>query len=208
MAALYSINTEVPALGDSLSWDTNQCVCDITTNSAELRVWQDSTHWSEHCVLLQDEWSGCSRNRVHWLPWTLPFRWVRNNPCPCSTYDVWSTCSVFGGIWRESDCQTCASLAAKGVGEQDKAGLVSSIAQDASNLHPAGSNQTPVVAIETDSGWDTEFLYSRHCLQSSELVNKPNWRRVEHPWRKSRQTETNSTQHHCSPTDQIILLWG
>ncbi len=31
MAALYSINTEVPALGNSLSWDTNQCVCDITT---------------------------------------------------------------------------------------------------------------------------------------------------------------------------------
>ncbi len=28
---VYSINTEVPALGDSLSWDTNQCVCDITT---------------------------------------------------------------------------------------------------------------------------------------------------------------------------------
>ena len=25
------INTEVPTLGDSLSWDTNQCVCDITT---------------------------------------------------------------------------------------------------------------------------------------------------------------------------------
>ena len=31
MAPLYTINMEVPALGDSLSWDTNQCVCDITT---------------------------------------------------------------------------------------------------------------------------------------------------------------------------------
>ncbi len=29
-----SINTEVPTLGDSLSWDTNQCVCDITTLSS------------------------------------------------------------------------------------------------------------------------------------------------------------------------------
>ncbi len=28
---MRSINMEVPALGDSLSWDTNQCVCDITT---------------------------------------------------------------------------------------------------------------------------------------------------------------------------------
>ncbi len=31
-STVYIINTEVPALGDSLSWDTNQCVCDITTN--------------------------------------------------------------------------------------------------------------------------------------------------------------------------------
>ncbi len=28
---MRSINTEVPTLGDSLSWDTNLCVCDITT---------------------------------------------------------------------------------------------------------------------------------------------------------------------------------
>ncbi len=28
---MRSINTEVPAFGDSLSWDTNLCVCDITT---------------------------------------------------------------------------------------------------------------------------------------------------------------------------------
>ena len=31
MSPLYTINTEVPALGDSLSRDTNQCVRDITT---------------------------------------------------------------------------------------------------------------------------------------------------------------------------------
>ncbi len=31
MLGMRSINMEVPALGDSLSWDTNQCVCDITT---------------------------------------------------------------------------------------------------------------------------------------------------------------------------------
>ncbi len=31
MLCLYIINTEVPALGDSLSWDTNLFVCDITT---------------------------------------------------------------------------------------------------------------------------------------------------------------------------------
>ena len=40
---------------------------------------------------------------------------------------------------------------AKGVGEQSKAGLISSIAQDAEKLNMS-SNQTPVVAIETDSG--------------------------------------------------------
>ncbi len=32
MIGKRSINTEVPALGDSLSWDTNQCVCDITSS--------------------------------------------------------------------------------------------------------------------------------------------------------------------------------
>ena len=39
---------------------------------------------------------------------------------------------------------------AKGVGEQSKAGLISSVAQDAGKLNMS-SEQMPVVAIETDS---------------------------------------------------------
>ena len=36
MIGMRSINMEVPALGDSLSWDTNLCVCDITTSSQSI----------------------------------------------------------------------------------------------------------------------------------------------------------------------------
>ncbi len=46
-------NTEVPALGDSLSWDTNQRVCDITTLRKEDGWITRASCWAKLCKLLQ-----------------------------------------------------------------------------------------------------------------------------------------------------------
>ncbi len=52
MAWLYIIYTEVPALGDSLSWDTKLIVCDITTMEATTRAGQAFLSW----VLNSAQW--------------------------------------------------------------------------------------------------------------------------------------------------------
>ncbi len=49
MSLLYKINMEVPAPGDSLSWDTNLFVCDITTN--DLFVISKETHFEVRLFL-------------------------------------------------------------------------------------------------------------------------------------------------------------
>ncbi len=50
---MRSINTEVPAFGDSLSWDTNLCVCDITTrvhaNSGKTELSSPSYRSKNNC---------------------------------------------------------------------------------------------------------------------------------------------------------------
>ncbi len=61
MAALYLINTEVPTLRDSLSWDTNQCVCDITTKFDNF--WSHFTQSTSFCTY---HFSNSTHVSVYW----------------------------------------------------------------------------------------------------------------------------------------------
>ncbi len=58
-------NTEVPALGDSLSWDTNQRVCDITTVRTQKCLGTPLRQISANV----EQWSGpkspCLLNNIH-----------------------------------------------------------------------------------------------------------------------------------------------
>ncbi len=93
MVWLYIINTEVPALGNSLSWDTNQCVCDITTVhdlflctgkfSYSVRVvtngfkqWcRARSTWNETCITARQR---CAHRSIVWR--CRPAQWLRRLP--------------------------------------------------------------------------------------------------------------------------------
>ncbi len=74
---------KVPALRDSLSWDTNQCVCDITTISFSSN---HSFPWPNHCRA----WAVCCFGYGQGNVWSL----VRTLPA------FWSQCHFAG---RDSD---------------------------------------------------------------------------------------------------------
>ncbi len=65
---MRSINTEVPALGDSLSWDTNSRVCDITTSL----FWETQLIVCDVTTLHQARGNGWPRTQK-FDAWTYPY---------------------------------------------------------------------------------------------------------------------------------------
>ncbi len=93
---MYSINTEVLAIGDSLSWDTNQRVCDITTVTVQREPGTRTRYNPVRWILFLGtrlSWKWLKPDRAWtWQLWVLRQAYPSSASQPCHAHET---------LWRK-----------------------------------------------------------------------------------------------------------